>query len=81
MADLGAGSGLAALFCCKHARTETIVDLRARHWMQNLRKHSGILLMLYSLLQEFAVLPRLHFYLYSIMLIFSGWIQGREAPA
>lgn len=59
MVDLGAGSGLAALFCCEHARMETLVYLRASHWMQNLRKHSGILLMLYFLLQELAVLSHL----------------------
>jgi hypothetical protein len=56
MDGLGARSGLAALFCCEHARMETIAYLRASHWIKNSRKHSGTLLMLYFLLQELAML-------------------------
>jgi hypothetical protein len=70
MVNLGAGSGLAALLCREHAQMETIFYLRASHWMQNLRKHSGILLMLYFLFQELSVLSHLHCYPYSVALVF-----------
>jgi hypothetical protein len=59
MVDLGAGSGLAALFVASMHGWKQLFILRASHWMQNLRKHSGILLMLYFLFQELAVLSHL----------------------